>query len=401
MTLTMRIRDFLIAAMVASAAGAASAQEPASRADEHARAQAEKARVLHPARKNWLEREFLSIESGPGFGAPTGLFLAFGDIKSGSGFALGPAYARLFDSGAVVQLKGVYSIRNFKLAQFALTAPPLAQGRLTLSGRARWQDAPSLAFYGLGTPSPKIRADYAETKTEVSAAAELRPVRLLRFGGSVGFERFETGPPDSGKPRIETFFTGVPGLNADPDYLHASVSAAIDARAGTGYTRRGTLLRAVFHDFRQQNAGPYSFQRTDGAAEQYVPILHGNWVLFLGLRASTTTAAAGHEVPFFLMPDLGGGNDLRGFGNYRFRDRHSMIFTAEYRWYAQEFLDAAVFYDAGKTVPNRGDLDFSGLQSDVGAGVRFHGPQTTALRIEVAHSREGFRLILAFSPVGR
>jgi hypothetical protein len=401
MTLTMRIRDLLIAAIVVAAATDASAQEPASRADEQARRQEEKARSLQPDRKNWLEREFLGIESGAGFGAPAGFFVAFGDIKSSSGVALGPAYSRLFDSGALVQLKGVYSIRNFKLAQFALTAPPLAQGRLTLAGRARWQDAPSLAFYGLGTPSEKIRADYAETKTEISAAAELRPVRLLRFGGAVGVERFETGPPDSGKTSIETVFTDVPGLNADPEYLHMRVSAAIDGRDSDGYTRRGTLLRVVYHDFRQQNAGPYSFQRTDGTAEQFLPILHGNWVLYLGLRASTTTAAAGHDVPFFLMPDLGGGHDLRGFGNYRFRDRHSILVTAEYRWYAQEFLDAAVFYDAGKTVPNRGDLDFSGLQSDVGGGVRLHGPQTTMLRVEVAHSREGFRLILAFSPVGR
>lgn len=401
MTLTMRIRDLLIAACAAAAVTTAAAQEPASRAGEQAGRQEEKARSLHPEMKNWLEREFLSIESGAGFGAPAGFFVAFGDIKSSSGVALGPAYSKLFDSGALVQLKAVYSVRSFKLAQFALAAPPLAHGRLHLAGRARWQDAPVLAFYGLGTPAEKIRTDYAETKTEISAGAELRPVRLLRFGGGVSYERFDTGPPGSGKAPIDAFFTDVPGLNADPDYLHASVSAAIDGRDSDGYTRRGTLLRAVYHDYRQQNTGPYSFQRADGTAEQYVPILHGNWVLFFGLRASTTTAAAGHDVPFFLMPDLGGGNDLRGFGNYRFRDRHSIIATAEYRWYAQEFLDAAVFYDAGKTVPNRGDLDFSGLQSDVGAGVRLHGPQTTALRIEVAHSREGFRLILAFSPVGR
>ena len=59
----------------------------------------------------------------------------------------------------------------------------------------------------------------------------------------------------------------------------------------------------------------------------------------------------------------------------------------------------AIFYDAGKVVPRRGDLDFSGLKSDVGIGLRFHGPQTTVLRIEAAKSREGLRLIFAFSPV--
>ena len=105
-------------------------------------------------------------------------------------------------------------------------------------------------------------------------------------------------------------------------------------------------------------------------------------------------------VPFFLMPDLG-GDTLRGFANYRFRDRHSINVTAEYRWYAQEFLDAAIFYDAGKVVPDRRSLDFNGLKSSFGAGIRFHGPQTTALRIDLAHSHEGLRLIFAFSAVGQ
>ena len=72
-----------------------------------------------------------------------------------------------------------------------------------------------------------------------------------------------------------------------------------------------------------------------------------------------------------------------------------------YRWYAQEFLEGAVFYDAGKTVSDRKSLDFDGLKSSIGAGIRFHTPQTTILRLEVTHSREGMRFIIAFSPVGQ
>ena len=375
------------------------AQEPASRADEDAARKKEKARTAHPEGRSWIEQKILDIENAGGFGTPRGFYATFGDIKKGSGLALGPAYSKLFANGTVATLKAAYSIRSFKVAQFSVHSPPLASGRLRVSTRARWQDAPTLPFYALGTSSSTTRADYAERKTEVSATAAFRPVRLLRFDGSVGFERFDTGPGPAAKPRIETVFGTVPGLNANPDYLHASASAALDSRAGDGYSRGGTLLRATLHDYRQQNDGAFSFQRVDAAAEQYLPILHGNWVVYLGLRASTTTASSGQAVPFFLMPDVG-GSDLRGYGNYRFRDRHSMVFTAEYRWYAQEFLDMAVFYDAGKAVADRADLDFSGLKSDVGAGIRFHGPQTTVLRFEVARGSEGTRIILSFSPVG-
>jgi outer membrane translocation and assembly module TamA len=50
-------------------------------------------------------------------------------------------------------------------------------------------------------------------------------------------------------------------------------------------------------------------------------------------------------------------------------------------------------------VADRSDLDFSGLDSDVGVGVRFHGPLSTPIRIDVAHSREGLRLVWAGSAV--
>jgi hypothetical protein len=396
----MRTPVLPLVTLVVLVSATATAQEPASRAEAQAQQQSEKAGKLSTARRNFIEQRLLDIENGGGFAAPRGFMMTFGDIKSGSGFAPGVAYGHLFNNGAVVQAKAVYSIRNFKLGQLSFALPPAAGGRLRISSRVRWQDAPSLAFYALGTPSDKLRADYAETKTEVSATAAFRPVRLLRFDGSAGYERFDTGPADSAKPRIETFFTGVPGLNADPDYLHTSAGAGIDSRDSSGYTRRGGVLGLRLHDYRQQNGDLYSFQRLDGVAEQHIPILGGNWVLYAGLRASTTMTDAGQQVPFFLLPDIG-GSDLRGYGNYRFRDRHSLVFTAEYRWYAQEFLDAAIFYDAGKAVADRADLDFSGLQSDVGFGLRLHGPQTTALRLEVAHGREGFRLILAFSPVGR
>jgi outer membrane translocation and assembly module TamA len=113
-----------------------------------------------------------------------------------------------------------------------------------------------------------------------------------------------------------------------------------------------------------------------------------------------TTRAGDEVVPFFLMPDLGGGRSLRGFSSYRFRDRHSLLVTAEYRWYAQEFLEAAIFYDAGKVASTRSDLDFSHLKSDVGIGFRLHTPGTTLLRVEIARSAERLRLIIAFSPVG-
>ena len=375
------------------------AQEPETRAAAIAKQQDEKAAALKPYTPNAFEKRLLAIERAGGFGLTNGWFVAWGDIKTGSGFALGPVYGKIFDNDAYFQAKAAYSLRNFKLAQVMFTGPPLAGKRVTFGGRARWQDAPTLAFYPIGPRSPKTRSDFSETKTEFSGNVAARPVRFIRLGATVGYEMFETTAPEPRDPSTQTLPLVTPGAGIDPNYVHSQVIGAIDFRDGLGYSRRGTLLQATLHDYRQQNGSGFDFQRVDGIAEQYIPILHGNWVIFLGLRASTTSVSTGNTVPLFLLPDVG-GRDLRGFVNYRFRDRHSIRFMAEYRWYVQEFVDFAIFYDAGKVASRREDLDFDALKSSVGAGIRFHGPQMTAFRLEVARSNEGIRLIFAFSPVG-
>ena len=98
------------------------------------------------------------------------------------------------------------------------------------------------------------------------------------------------------------------------------------------------------------------------------------------------------------LPDLGGTEALRGFSAFRFRDRHRMLLTGEYRWTAGPLVDMAVFVDAGKVASRRADLDFDDLQISKGIGLRIHTPAATVTRIEVARSKEGTSLIFAFSP---
>jgi hypothetical protein len=96
------------------------------------------------------------------------------------------------------------------------------------------------------------------------------------------------------------------------------------------------------------------------------------------------------------MPSLGSGSTLRAFPSWRFRDRHSLLMSAEWRWMpARLFLDAALFYDAGKVASRRGDLNFDGLEQDWGLGFRFHGLLATPLRVEFAHGREGFNIVFS------
>jgi outer membrane protein assembly factor BamA len=96
-----------------------------------------------------------------------------------------------------------------------------------------------------------------------------------------------------------------------------------------------------------------------------------------------------------MLPALGGGSTLRGFSSWRFRDRHSLLLQAEWRVLVNRFVDMGIFYDAGKVVSRRSDLDLDGLKKDYGIGFRFHGPAATPLRIELAKSNEGMTIVFS------
>jgi outer membrane translocation and assembly module TamA len=57
----------------------------------------------------------------------------------------------------------------------------------------------------------------------------------------------------------------------------------------------------------------------------------------------------------------------------------------------------ALFFDAGTVAPRFKDLSADDLRYDYGIGVRFHGPAVTALRLDLARSDEGWKLVIAAS----
>jgi outer membrane protein assembly factor BamA len=185
-----------------------------------------------------------------------------------------------------------------------------------------------------------------------------------------------------------------PGLGANPTYLHSSASAGIDWRPSPGYARSGGLYELTYHRYDDRDK-TYTFDRVDAEIVQHIPVLRENWVLSLhGLMQSTLDD--NDIVPYFLLPHLGSGDTLRGYSSFRFRDRHTLLMSAEWRWTPSRLaLDMALFYDAGIVAAQRRDLGIRGMESNVGIGARFHSPVATPLRIEVARGREGIRLVFS------
>jgi outer membrane protein assembly factor BamA len=167
-----------------------------------------------------------------------------------------------------------------------------------------------------------------------------------------------------------------------------------DWRPFPGDARRGGCYGVTVHDY-TATGGEFGFNQIDYEAIQHIPILREAWVVTLHGLAQTAYHKGDQEIPFFLLPSLGGGSTLRGFSSWRFRDRNSLLLQAEWRIMDNRFFDTAVFYDSGKVAARTSDLDFKGMRHDVGVGFRFHSPDATLLRIDVARSQEGTRIVFA------
>jgi len=389
--------------LVSGAATAAFAQtsEPDSRQAVVEQAQSEKAGSLHPYVPSRAERLITQLENAL-VNATTTWHPYFQNAYSGGGFALGAGYMRHVSPYNFVDVRGSYSVSGYKLAEAEFSAPRLFHRRGQLSMIGGWRDATEVGFYGFGSNTTlSNRANYAFDQPYGGARMTFWPTRrLFMLRGGVDVARWSLTDPTGRSPSVQAVYTPatLPGLGTVTTLRHSQATVGIDSRLSDGYARRGGFYGVTAHDF-SDNDSRFGFRQVDYEAIQHIPILRETWVISLRGLASTTWRKNGQQIPFFTLPSLGGGSNLRGFSSWRFRDQNSLLLQAEWRIMVNRFFDTAVFYDTGKVAANRSDLDFDGLRNDYGFGARFHSPFATVFRIDVARSREGTRLVFASSAV--
>jgi hypothetical protein len=234
-----------------------------------------------------------------------------------------------------------------------------------------------------------------------AALLTIRPTRRL-FMVRGGFEasRWDLKSGQGTAPSVDEVYTpeSLPGVGTRTTFLHTQATVGFDSRPSSGYARRGGFYGVTGHDYTDRDDA-LGFRQVDYEVIQHFPILRDTWVVSLHGLAKTTWDKGDQATPFYLMPSLGGGSNLRGFSSFRFSDLHSLLLQAEWRIIANRFFESAVFYDAGKVAARTSDLDLHHLKSDYGFGLRFHAPLATVLRVDVARSNEGTRLVFAASPV--
>jgi hypothetical protein len=399
----MRMRSLkvltLIALCVAPVAHVAAQDqqpEPTTRAGEIE--QQQKAKVVRPYQpgtvEKWLDWAEGTLTTGSGFHP------FFESAYAGGGFTLGAGYLKYVSPYNTVDVRGSLTLSGYKRIEAEFITPQLLGGRGRLSILGGWRDATKVGFYGIGmSTSQDLRVNYSFERPYASTLLTVKPRRTPLFvAAGVEVSQWQTGPAGGSAPSIETVFTPatLPGLGAQPVYVHSQGTIGIETRLAPDYARRGGFYGVTFHDYADTDS-EFGFERIEYEAIQHIPILREAWVLSLRGRVETTSLKDDQQVPYFMLPSLGSGSTLRAFSSWRFRDRNSLLLQAEWRVIVNRMLDLGLFYDTGKVTAESSDLSLDGLKSNFGLGVRFHGPLTTPLRIELAKGSEGFNIVFGSS----
>jgi outer membrane protein assembly factor BamA len=342
---------------------------------------------------------------GDGSEIKNGFYPELSNMPTGAGWiTVGPGYRQWwFGDQMFLDASTAISWRSYKMAQLRFELPHLAQSRLAVGTQARWQDLTQVTYFGEGADSVESnRSEYRLKSTNVAAYASVRARPWLSIGGRVGWlDRPSVGAPAGsfkrGNPATQEVFPDDPVFTVlqQPSYSYREASLTVDTRDHRSHPTAGGLYRVAWSGYSDQDAGPFSFRRSEAEAAQFVPLARSRLVLALHGWLLASQTADDEWVPFYLQPSLGGHNTLRAYSDFRFHDRNLIVVNLEARLAVFTHLDAVVFADAGNVAPRLGSLNLD--KRSFGVGWRMHSRESTFARLDIGHGGDGWKFFFRLS----
>lgn len=266
---------------------------------------------------------------------------------------------------------------------------------------AGYRQRPNVRYFGLGPKSREEDESYLHQETGWAGLNLRRP-----FGGAshleanLEYSTVATGAPGNGKgndpPAEDTFAApSLPGygrhsygFTVGGQWRHES--ARLQNRPGRGGIQR---LRATY--FKSVDRDNVRFWTYRGELQHFFTLWRPLRILALRGVASWIDNAGSDPVPLARLntnddPDL-----LRGYDDFRWRDRGIAIATAEYRWpiwaHQRPFgpgVDAYLLTDVGQVFGDARQVALREMKLSYGGGLRIESGHGLALRIEYAKSEE-------------
>jgi Omp85 superfamily domain len=333
-----------------------------------------------------------------------GFYAELSNMITGSGWvSLGPGYRRyVLNDRAFIDASAAVSWRAYNMMQARFEMPRLFDDRLSVGTQLMWQDQTQINYFGIGPNSLETdQSQYQMQSIDSVGYATLRPVPSLALAGEFGFLRRPDilSPGGTFKPSLPTTmqeFPNNPGVSDpfQPNYLHGEVSLTSDTRNHRSFPTSGHVYRTQMTSFFDQSTsvGQFTFRQYEAEGVQFIPVLdERNWIFALHGWIVWSDVPSGNQIPFYLLPSLGGNNSLRSYTDYRFHDQNLLLTNVESRWALWTHLDGALFVDAGNVGARVQNLNLDKVS--IGGGLRLHTERATFARLDIAHGAEGWNVV--------
>jgi hypothetical protein len=277
-----------------------------------------------------------------------------------------------------------------------------------------------LDYYGIGPDSMfHDRSAFRLRESSFGSRGWFRPTPAVRLGGSTSIYVPDLGSgARSTVPSIETIFPAshLSGFDDEPFFGRyrgfAELLYPVLPNPGPEETDHYQgVYQIALEAVRDHDSGRHSFHRWETEVQQTIPGLRpGQRLTLHGFLAATNEGA---DIPLYMLYTLGGsgglksfrpdllGSDgtratLRGYRNFRFRDRNLLLMQAEYRIPIASQVRATVFVDAGQVGPRTADL-FSDIKTGTGFSLSYVRKNKALARVDVGYAGdEGVRVFWSF-----
>jgi hypothetical protein len=205
------------------------------------------------------------------------------------------------------------------------------------------------------------------------------------------------GPREDDDPSLETRFAGdlPPGYGDRSDGVRLGLSLVHDDTDETGRPEGGGLRRLQAAYFRSVDESGVAFWSYRAEFQHFLRLFLPRRVLALRAYLAGLEKEGTDPIPFTRLltnddPDL-----LRGYRDFRWRDRGMTAVSLEYRWplWAEQTangvgLDAYLFTDVGQVFDEFHQITRDNLKGSYGLGLRLVTLRGFVGRLELARSRE-------------
>ena len=232
-------------------------------------------------------------------------------------------------------------------------------------------------FYGLGNNTLEADEDrLVQGSVKIVLEAEKKLLPHFYSGLSVGFENYHFTDKVVGG-----IYTTSPDLihRIGGSVVYGGFSASFDTRNSNNYTTKGFMGR-VSYQYAPDFFGGENFNGSliKANVRHFFPL---SKKFVLGLNA-LFHSVQGRNTPFYLLPQMGNDEMMRGYYTGRYRDRNLLAGQAELRYRYNNRFGLAAFAGTGQVFDN-GDFGLKSFKPSYGAGGRYFFDPEKGLSVRV------------------